>query len=1435
MKKILFFIIVLAAFVNAEAQTSWVYNFGTATVVPITGTTMDVATTKSFPATETNGGTPYVRGSSGGVSLEAGNQAGGDGAELKIVNYSDNSAKFSISGFSSPSLVASVEFKIKFTKLGGRMMFVLGSGNTFTDGAFKASHMFGLGFTSNTTTGDVTVTSYANGYNTIPSAPILNVNTVYVIKICANNSGAAIVYKEGVQQTLLANSFDVYINGVLTFNDLSKGTTFPEGTAINALGLFSNNTSFNATSPGTIFMDDLKYANFLPEWTDDSTAIKLAEINAIKTKYINWITGEGADFNRAEVKLRYNQYVNKANNAKKALENNTTGQNYDLDNPGAPWSLGDNADSGPWSTFVQNYLIPIVSSYKIKGLASSPNTHYNNPAFKTLIIKMFNYLEAKGINSTTDFGSFAPINGSAYATSVLLMRDELEQEGKLENHLGALKKLTEYMDSSNAGVSMQYTGANLDVLRHDIQKRLCYILTQSNNSPTKVADMDFYKTFVNNAFSIAKGLASGIKSDLITYHHAGPYSNGYGVGAMNEASVINLILKGTGYELSANTQQKIFNCIMTWQKLSNGFELHRGLAGRGPNNTTSMEQLRPALSNLYVTDPVAFKGAGLAFKRLSNVFPSANNAMYAASTTGIVMQNGMYAVQDMMRTLDENTAGTDPSGHFSFPYAGLSVQKYNGYMAGVKGTSKHVWNYEGNISENHFGTNISAGAMELMTVGNPITRISNGYNDNGWDWVHLPGTTVASIPLADLPSPNRQFSDKDFMAHASLGNNGVFAMDFHDMNSTTLATALKTNFFYKDKILCLGSDIKDVNGTNQIHTTLFQTALPLATTLTTINGATRTGTSDNFTQTGGSLWATDAVGNGFVVPASSTNTSEIIIKRGNQVSRNAANTADNQGDFATAYINHGANPNNGSYRYAVIMQGGTTNTQAFANNFASYFDVLQQNTQAHVVKYVEDNTFNYVVFDANSTFTQDAVKKVDKPAIVITQAINTNAGLKVSLTNPNLGILAPGEFYTWSQWSNSANVALFNRAAQTQVVKLTLAGKWALTAPTANVVATNNGNDTEVAFSTINGLTVNAELAKIIDPVSMAAMTSSASSVPQNSTSPIITFTGTNGAIPYTFTYNINGGASETVTTTGTDSWATVSMPTNATGTFVYNLLTVADATRSQVQSGSATVVVSCLPEATISGTTSVCQSGTAPVITFTGAKGTAPYTFTYNVNGSSNRTVTTNDTTAILSAATETAGTFTYTLVSVADANTSQLQNGTATVMVNALPAISISSYKGTTVAKSDAVILTAIGGTQYSWTGADIISGQANAAVTIKPNQSGTYKVSVTNAVGCVSDQSITITVIDDTKLEANNVVTPNGDGHNDKFIVKNIEYYPNNTLKIFNRAGRILYNKRGYANEWDGTLNGNPLAVGTYYYIIDLGNRTRAFKGYINIVRN
>ncbi len=183
-----------------------------------------------------------------------------------------------------------------------------------------------------------------------------------------------------------------------------------------------------------------------------------------------------------------------------------------------------------------------------------------------------------------------------------------------------------------------------------------------------------------------------------------------------------------------------------------------------------------------------------------------------------------------------------------------------------------------------------------------------------------------------------------------------------------------------------------------------------------------------------------------------------------------------------------------------------------------------------------------------------------------------------------------------------------------------------------------------------------------------------------------------------------------------------------------------------------------------------------------------------------------------------------------------------TFTIMVNPLPVNIIASSEGTGISKGQTTVLTvnSDNGTSYSWSSASgIISGENSASLTVRPMETTTYTVTVRNANGCESISTITIEVKEDyMAVQAENFLTPNGDGVNDSWVIKNIDAYPDHTLSIYDRSGRELYKVRNYKNDWNGTFNGMPLAEGTYYYIIRFDQNQpslKMVKGFITIVRS
>lgn len=123
--------------------------------------------------------------------------------------------------------------------------------------------------------------------------------------------------------------------------------------------------------------------------------------------------------------------------------------------------------------------------------------------------------------------------------------------------------------------------------------------------------------------------------------------------------------------------------------------------------------------------------------------------------------------------------------------------------------------------------------------------------------------------------------------------------------------------------------------------------------------------------------------------------------------------------------------------------------------------------------------------------------------------------------------------------------------------------------------------------------------------------------------------------------------------------------------------------------------------------------------------------------------------------------------------------------------------------------------------------------------PLPAGTYSISVTNTDGCVTTQTFTVPV----DIKVFNGITQNNDGHNDFFAIDCIENFPSNHVRIFNRAGTMVYETRGYNNAdklFDGYgnrgvyLQGNKLPAGTYFYVIDKKDGSEPSSGYLEIIR-
>ena len=96
----------------------------------------------------------------------------------------------------------------------------------------------------------------------------------------------------------------------------------------------------------------------------------------------------------------------------------------------------------------------------------------------------------------------------------------------------------------------------------------------------------------------------------------------------------------------------------------------------------------------------------------------------------------------------------------------------------------------------------------------------------------------------------------------------------------------------------------------------------------------------------------------------------------------------------------------------------------------------------------------------------------------------------------------------------------------------------------------------------------------------------------------------------------------------------------------------------------------------------------------------------------------------------------------------------------------------------------------------------------------------------------------VCDTVEINISDALTPNGDGINDIWMIYNIENYPNNTVRVFNRWGNEVFSAEGYRNTWNGHYKNRSQSLpesSSYYYQIDLdGNGIIDYDGWLYITR-
>jgi gliding motility-associated-like protein len=181
-------------------------------------------------------------------------------------------------------------------------------------------------------------------------------------------------------------------------------------------------------------------------------------------------------------------------------------------------------------------------------------------------------------------------------------------------------------------------------------------------------------------------------------------------------------------------------------------------------------------------------------------------------------------------------------------------------------------------------------------------------------------------------------------------------------------------------------------------------------------------------------------------------------------------------------------------------------------------------------------------------------------------------------------------------------------------------------------------------------------------------------------------------------------------------------------------------------------------------------------------------------------------------------------------------------TIIVNESPAVPEASFAAATgelsgIAPFDVTFEnTSINANVYSWNFGDGGPETSDAEPQHTFNAPGEYTVTLiaSNNGRCSDTTEVKVKVNQQFFIPEG--FSPNGDGINDVFVIRGIDRYRGNKFVVFNRWGNQVHASSPYTNEWDGStsqdiqIGGNELPTGTYFYVLDLGDGSAPYKGYI-----
>lgn len=566
----------------------------------------------------------------------------------------------------------------------------------------------------------------------------------------------------------------------------------------------------------------------------------------------------------------------------------------------------------------------------------------------------------------------------------------------------------------------------------------------------------------------------GFKVDGTAWHHNGHYP-AYGFGAFKTTPKIIKILSGTQFRLSAEGHQNFKKAFLMTRAYSQLYDWGFGNAGRHPLESNTIEPLKEEY--LFMAQAGNPEGTEAIDKEVAAAYMRLWGKDDVANTSIFTNINGIQKER--------------LTGHWNLPYAATAIHRRNDWAALIKGYSKYVWASEIYVDENRYGRYPANGTIQLLNSGG---ETGSGFRQEGWDWNRYPGATIIYLPFEELEPkmPLIMFrSNETFAGSTQLDGNGIFGMILNEGKGSNAEgtevqigfpgrlKAKKSVFSFDGKLIAIGTDISSIDKENPTQTNIFQSYMEDKNQVLYTSG----GDMNDFpfhtvlkTDGKNKNWIIDPYGSGYHILSDNN----INAKKDHQksyhnkysintgkVNAKAKGVKETEGDYASAWIDHGFAPNNASYQYVIYPFLDSKDQKNFGKMVKkdNSYAIKRADGMAHIVYDVPSKTTGYVIFEANEMLDNGVLSTVSEPALVMIKENKANT-LTVSAVQPDLNFpeYQKGKYRNYSQ--------------PVELV-MTLNGKWSPTAESFIISTSYTDNKTIITLSLVNGLPREFKLNKL--------------------------------------------------------------------------------------------------------------------------------------------------------------------------------------------------------------------------------------------------------------------------------------------------------------------------------------------------------------------